>query len=256
MTPSDTGETTEKGPLGFERQAGLLIASSSDQTVHQKPDQKLIITNPRVRRYHSTEAFRNAMEEKAKDDTHTAEINEIKRKRRSLPFRPFLWRKREKSENEPLERPNKRSASKCKPLQRFVNKKRISLPPVLKMNFGPDKADGGDKVVKANPQFPQSAVHLLNKEQTSTDGQYSRYVHIQRQDENMPFGIFVKKGTHGFVVTRVPETCPLRLGDEIVEINGSQCPDMSLSWLVCHLQSCTSIHARVLSAKTTNDQIQ
>ncbi|BHF61172.1 hypothetical protein SprV_0100414400 [Sparganum proliferum] len=58
--------------------------------------------------------------------------------------------------------------------------------------------------------------------------------------------------TKGFVVTRVPEKCPLRLGDEIVEINGCQCPDMSLSWLVCHLQSATSIHAQVIDATDEN----
>ncbi|VDL90413.1 unnamed protein product [Schistocephalus solidus] len=164
--------------------------------------------------------------------------------RRSLPFRPFLWR-REKPENEPLSRINKRNALQCKPLRKFATRKRISLPPIFKENADPDDAAKGEQVV-------QSTIHLPNTADTSTSDQCFRYVHIHREDENTPFGIFVKKGNYGFVITRVPEKCPLRLGDEIVEINGIQCPDMSLSWLVCHLQSSTSIRARVVCA--TSDQ--
>ncbi|KAL7063365.1 hypothetical protein AAHC03_0365 [Spirometra sp. Aus1] len=249
---SATGDVAKKRVIRCENKTQRPLNAPSDhQKVDQRTDQKVIVTNPRVRRYHSTEILMDLNKDRTRDVHQAVETNDVQRKRRSLPFRPFLWRRGGKPGDEPPGRIDKRTALQFKPRRRSATRKRISLPPVFKLNPCSDEASERDQVVKVNPQA-MSTSHLPKTNENSSSGLCFRYVQIHRQNENMPFGIFVKKGKYGFVVTRVPEKCPLRLGDEIVEINGCKCPDMSLSWLVGHLQSSTSIHAQVIAATTTD----
>ncbi|KAA0188344.1 hypothetical protein FBUS_07609 [Fasciolopsis buskii] len=83
----------------------------------------------------------------------------------------------------------------------------------------------------------------------------TKLVQLRRTTLQDPFGIFVTKSDLGFRLTRLAENlsvqCPslreLRVGDELIQVNGVQCARLSLTELSQHFSNCLTLLLTVRS---------